>query len=138
MSGTPEYAAWSHMIQRCQNPRTPFYENYGGRGIKVCREWTTFDQFYADMGRRPTPQHSLDRIDNNGHYNPENCRWADARIQQNNRGNCHYLTFNGITQSTTEWEREMGFGRNTIQGRLQRGWSVAEAILTPRKWFRKD
>lgn len=84
--GTPEYRAWDAMKQRCTNPRARGYDGYGGRGIAVCDRWTySFENFYADMGDRPTPEHSLDRIDNERGYEPDNCRWATRSEQQRNR-----------------------------------------------------
>lgn len=82
---TAEYRAWQSMKQRCCNPRATSYKIYGGRGIGVCPEWVDdFERFYADMGRKPSPSHSLDRIDPNGNYGPENCRWADKTTQSRN------------------------------------------------------
>lgn len=85
MSGLPEYKTWCRMIQRCLNPNNPVYKDYGGRGIQVCDRWRQFENFYADMGPRPSPAHSIDRIDNDGGYAPGNCRWAEPHVQQANK-----------------------------------------------------
>lgn len=124
-----EYDCWAHMLRRCYTPTTQQYENYGGRGITVCDRWReSFPQFLADMGPRPSASHSLDRIDNNGNYEPSNCRWATQAEQANNRRQNHPITYQGKTQNIREWERELCLGRNTIYGRLQLGWSLEEAM----------
>lgn len=85
MSRTVEYRTWFHMRERCNDPNYPRYADYGGRGIKVCARWAKFENFFADMGRRPSPKHSIDRIDNDGDYEPSNCRWATAAQQMSNQ-----------------------------------------------------
>ncbi len=85
MSHTPEHEAWAAMRKRCENPRHAAYPNYGGRGVRVCQRWQSFENFYEDMGSRPSPLHSLDRVDNDGGYEPANCRWATKSEQASNR-----------------------------------------------------
>jgi hypothetical protein len=125
----PEYHVWQDMIQRCLNPKEPAYHNYGGRGITICDEWREdFTKFFADMGARPTPQHSIDRIDNNGPYSASNCRWATKQEQSENRRNNVYHEYNGQRYTQTEWGRINGIPEPTISLRLKRGWSVEDAL----------
>lgn len=95
MTKTPEYGAWTHMIDRCTNPKSQQYNRYGGRGISVCPEWRTFDGFFADMGRRPSPLHSLEREDNDGNYESSNCRWATRQEQNRNRSPNNWVEIKG-------------------------------------------
>lgn len=128
-SRSPEYNAWCNMRSRVGNPKNNKHEHYGGRGIKVCDRWLeSFENFIADMGDKPTPQHSLDRIDNDGDYCPENCQWATKKQQLRNTRRCHLVTCNGVTRTLAEWEEITGIQRRTIHYRLKAGWPVEEAL----------
>lgn len=94
---TPEYRTWLSMHERCRSPQSQKWINYGGRGIRVCERWNSYENFLSDMGRRPSPVHSLDRIDNDGNYEPSNCRWATKKQQVDNR-----RTFGRIEKFTDE------------------------------------
>lgn len=132
MALTDVYHIWSSMKARCLNKNSISFPNYGGRGIKVCKEWElSFEAFYRDMGPRPSKNHEIDRIDPNGNYDPNNCRWIDGISQQNNRRNNKEITFQGRTMTIAEWAREKGWGRMKLWQRLKKGWSVEKALLTP-------
>ena len=118
------------MRERCLNPRCKDFRNYGSRRIMICSRWNSFELFFADMGNPPSKEHSLDRIDNNGPYCPENVRWATPIEQANNRSNSRYLTHNGITATVAEWSRRTTLNICTIFSRLRRGWSAATALTT--------
>lgn len=128
---TSEYRSWLAMRSRCTRKKDTHYAEYGGRGIKVCKRWRSFDSFLADMGLKPNPKHTIERIAHSGHYSPSNCRWANRQEQSENKSNNRKLTFRGETMSVTAWERRLGYRRSTIQGRLARGWSVESALTTP-------
>lgn len=131
MRHTPEYRAWANARARCYNSKCQGYKNYGGKGITVCERWRTFENFFADMGLRPSADHSIDRKDNFGNFEPGNCRWA-TRIEQNNKRSIYrLLTHNGRTMTMAQWGRERGYKKNVIPDRLKRGWSVAESIGNP-------
>ena len=127
MTKTREYVAWYHMKRRCYNKNYKKYKNWGGRGITVCNRWLKFENFYKDMGKRPA-RTSIDRIDNNGNYEPNNCRWATVKEQNNNRRSNRLLTFNRKTQNITQWTNELGINRSTLYSRLRYGWSVEKAL----------
>lgn len=127
----PELAVWRSMWARCTNPNTQSYKHYGAKGIGVCSRWSTFKNFYADMGPRPSPRHSLDRIDNTRGYSPDNCRWADPRQQANNRGYTRFVTWRGERMPLADAARLAGIRHNTLHGRLRLGWSVERAMTTP-------
>lgn len=133
MTHTPEFHAWTAMKQRCSNPRNEQWDLYGGRGISVCAEWQgSFDAFFAHVGPRPTPDHSIDRIDDDGNYEPGNVRWATPEIQNRNRGRYNIrLTFRGETRCASEWADRFGLRRGLVYDRIQRlGWSVERALTT--------
>ena len=130
--GSPEYLSWHNMKQRCRDPRHRSYPNYGGRGITVCDRWLhDFQVFLADMGRRPTMQHCIDRIDTNGPYEKSNCRWATRKQQARNRRTNHVLAFDGHHQTLTAWAEETGIGKATLRQRLKRGWTLERTLYTP-------
>ncbi len=124
----PEHAVWRQMLQRCQNPNCVRYYTHGARGISVCDRWETYASFIADMGRRPSKLYSIDRIDNDGDYEPGNCRWATRRQQQNNTRRGRYLTHIGLRLTVAEWSRKIRVSQGTIRSRLDRGASASEAL----------
>lgn len=132
LSASQEYHVWSSMRNRCSNPKDSDYPNYGQRGIYVCPEWESFEQFISDMGRRPSPKHSIDRIDNDGPYSPENCRWATKAEQTMNKQRpVRTVTHNGRTATIADWARETGLSVPTLSGRLKLGWPVEKALTHP-------
>lgn len=142
-SSTPEYRAWYAARARCRNPNTENYHRYGGRGITVCPRWNqSFDAFLSDVGRKPTPKHSIDRIDNDKGYwcgkaeCPEcgplnrapNCRWATAKEQKRNTAFNRILECRGERRTLAEWAEGLGATEQMISGRLANGWSVEDAV----------
>src|SRR5215510_2760970 len=130
LTGTRVYKTWRSMKERCLNPKNPSYKCYGGRGIKICERWLSFENFLADMGDKPLGL-TLERKDNNGDYTPENCYWATAKEQARNRGTNRYLTYNGITKTLTEWAEEKGMSPAALARRLNAEWSLEEALTLP-------
>ena len=120
LSQIPEYSVWNRMVRRCVNQRDLNYPGWGGRGIKVCDRWRKFENFYADMGPRPSAKHSIDRIDNDGPYSPENCRWATRKEQANNRGNCITMLYEGRSIPLREVEALSGIKYQTLYARLRK------------------
>jgi hypothetical protein len=119
------YTCWISMIQRCYNPNRDGYKNYGGRGIKVCERWHTFENFYNDMGDCPEGL-TLDREDNNKDYTPENCRWATNKEQSNNTRRNHRVTYKGETKTLSQWAQDLGINKS----KLRRDW-IKIGIITP-------
>lgn len=134
MFGTPEYRTWERIVQRCYNPKHVSYQNYGGRGITVCDRWRkSFTNFLLDMGKKPDG-YSLDRTDNNGNYEPGNCRWVDFATQCNNRRSNVMLTLINETKTMTEWANDprCKVGLATFSQRIRRlGWDIDKALSTP-------
>lgn len=127
---TPEYRTWTAMVARCHNERAPNYHKYGGRGIMVCERWrASFAAFLADMGPRP-PGTSIDRVNGNGGYGPDNCRWATPSQQNSNRRSARMLTINGATETLTEWARRAGISDTAMLYRVRRGLT-GTALLRP-------
>lgn len=131
MSKTPTHNTWVAMRKRCNNEKNSDYYLYGGRGIKVCSRWESFEIFYLDMGERPEGM-TLDRIDSNKDYSPENCRWATNIEQARNKRNVRLVTFNGLTKSLHDFCDELKLNYHTINTRLvQQKWTVERALSTP-------
>ena len=126
-----EYHLWDAMIQRCHNPSSTGYAGYGARGISVCSRWRVYENFLADVGRRPSAKHSLDRRDNDGNYSPDNFRWATKTEQARNRRSSRFITFAGETLCVAEWAERSGINMKAFHLRLKRGWSMARAVSTP-------
>jgi hypothetical protein len=132
MDGTPEYRAWVGMRGRCNNPSYKAYPSYGGRGIYVCERWQSrFENFFADMGKRPTQKHSIDRIDNDGPYSPENCRWATQSEQVRNRRNSLYVEFEGQVRLLAGLANETGLSLSTLGHRAARGTHGLRLVPAP-------
>jgi len=126
-----EYRIWQCMRQRCSNPKTKWFHNYGGRGIRVCKRWeTSFEAFFEDMGPRPSREHTLDRVDNDGHYEPGNVRWATRDEQMNNIRSTIRLTIDGVTRTISEWAAVAGIPRKLISHRLELGWRIDTVLLS--------
>ncbi len=132
MHESQEYATWEAMKQRCYNKNHNAYRYYGGRGIVICKRWLqSFINFFDDMGPKPFPSASIDRLDNDGPYSPKNCRWATNLEQGQNTSKTRMLTYNGETLCLREWARRIGIAHGTLHQRLKRGWSLEKSLATP-------
>lgn len=129
MRNSRAFAAWAHIKQRCGNPKDAAYERYGGRGISVCERWYKFENFLEDMGHPPKGL-TIDRIDNNGNYEPGNCRWATYKEQANNKGNNRVICFNGQSKTLMQWCEHLKISNETLRERLSR-WPLERALTTP-------
>lgn len=122
-----EYNAWRHALSRCRNPNTHQFKDYGGRGIKVCERWLVFANFLADMGPKPTPKHTIDRINNDGNYEPGNCRWATRKENNNNTRRSRRIEFNGERLTLQAWAERVGITAGTMHTRLKT-WPLDKAL----------
>lgn len=133
MSKYPEYKIWCGINKRCYNKNCLKYRIYGAKGIIVCERWKhNFPNFYADMGPRPSPNHSIDRIDNNGNYEPSNCRWTDNATQQNNKATNVKITIKGKTKTLKQWSEHAGLTYMAVFLRYKRlGWTIERSLSEP-------
>ncbi len=134
MSNTSEYKIWKGIRKRCFNNKTKFFHNYGGRGISICKRWlASFPNFFKDMGPRPSPQHSIDRINNNKGYSPSNCRWVTRKEQNSNTRRTVKITINGTTKCIVHWCDFYNTSTVTYYRRIKEGMSPKQALETPRR-----
>ena len=131
MCTTNEYKTWGAMKNRCLSPSSKLYKNYGGRGITICDRWLTFLNFYEDMGDRPEGR-SIDRIDNEKGYYPENCRWATRQQQDNNTRATHNIEHKGVIKTLSQWSADAGIKSGTLWTRIYScGWPMEKALTEP-------
>lgn len=134
MSKTIEFNIWRGIKQRCNNKKCSTYKYYGNLGVKICDRWlNSFENFYKDMGDIPSKNHSIDRIDVNGDYSPENCRWSDSKTQSRNKKFNHNVTFNNETMCIAAWAEKLSIKYSTLSDRILRGWTIEKALTTPVK-----
>ena len=125
---TAEYSVWQNMIQRCTNANRKEWKNYGGRGIAVSDRWLSYPSFLADMGRRPSSKHTLERKDNDKGYGPDNCVWATRDTQNNNHRRNVLITIGDKTMNLTQWSKTTGIPREALRSRISRGWRMEDAL----------
>lgn len=131
MSRSGIYTAWEGMKARCNNMYSDHYKDYGGRGIKLCKRWHKFENFYSDMGERPCGM-TIERKDNNGNYEPGNCRWATQKEQKNNTRRTRFYEFNSQSKTLMQWSESTGMSISTLRHRvLNLGWDIEKALITP-------
>lgn len=131
MTKTRVFKIWQGILKRCYNKNATNYYLYGARGVGVCKRWkNSFVAFYEDMGE-PRDNESIERIDNDGDYCKENCKWATVVEQANNKRNSKRLTYNGVTKTVAEWSRLLGWCRYTLYRRIEAGWKTEKILTTP-------
>lgn len=127
LSGTPTYQAWINMVRRCTNPNVKHFARYGGRGIRVCERWMIFENFLEDMGIRPDGR-SIERDDNDGHYEPGNCSWANSKQQARNRRNTKFVLLHGERMSLTEAAERLEMSPHSLRAKIRRGHPVEGVV----------
>jgi hypothetical protein len=126
------YNSWTMMLHRCYDPTIKRYDLYGGMGVTVAPRWLNFKDFLEDMGLPPSSKHSIDRVDNDGNYSPDNCRWATQREQCRNSSQSHRITINGQTKSLSDWADIYSISAKVLNDRINKlGWDIDKAINTP-------
>lgn len=132
----PLYSTWKNLKKRCLNPNNDNYKYYGGRGITLCKEWVnSFPNFLKDVGEKPSPEHTLDRIDTNKGYNPSNCKWSTREEQVNNTRKNLYITHNDATLTCAQWSRKLNINYGTLISRIRKGWTAHDALTRPVKKY---
>jgi hypothetical protein len=126
-----EYHAWASMKSRCLNKNTKSFKRYGGRGISICDRWMSFENFFFDIGPKPSSKHSLERLNTNGDYEPSNCVWADAFQQASTRTNVRAISAFGKVMTSAAWARETGISATVIRNRIDSGWQPEKALSAP-------
>lgn len=127
-----EYRLWQNIHLRCYKKTNNRYHSHGARGIKVCERWHDFENFHADMGDRPSPKHTVERINNDGNYEPSNCKWATYKVQSRNRRSTFYVALDGVKKSLAEWAEIMDMPYKLVWERIRRyGWDPEQALTTP-------
>jgi hypothetical protein len=128
---SPEYHSWLQMKQRCDNANNDGYRRYGGRGVRVCESWYSFENFLADMGHRPSAEYSIERINNDGNYEMGNCKWASPAEQARNRVDTVFVEYAGKRLCLKDWAKEIGISYITFYTRWSRGWSIERIASQP-------
>lgn len=126
----PEYATWLYIRRRCYSKNAPEYVNYGGRGIRVSKEWlASFEAFFADMGKKPSSFHQIDRIDNNGDYSKSNCKWSSPKENSRNKRSSRFFEIKGQSKTLAEWCEINNLKHNTVLMRINKyGWDTEKAL----------
>jgi hypothetical protein len=134
MHSSPENLAWRHMKDRCYNPKSQRYSRYGARGITVCERWRqSFEAFYQDVGPRPSPEHSIERLNNDGNYEPSNVVWAIRDQQNNNKSTSVFIEHSGERLTIAQWSKKLGISQKTLGERMKAGWTAEEIVTTPKE-----